>query len=205
MKIGIIGAGNIGGNLGKVWAAKGHEIAFGVREPQGEKIQALLADIAAEHVQAMSVAEAGAFGEVLVIAVPWAAVRQVISELGDVGGKIIIDTTNRLGVPAPEDGNSAAEDIAKMLPSARVFKAFNTMGWETLLDPVFSGQKATAFICGDDADAKSVVMSLAGKIGLDVVDAGPLSNASALEGMTKLWIGMMRLYGREIAFTIVKR
>lgn len=204
MKIGIIGAGNIGGNLGKLWAAKGHEILFGVRDPQSSKTRAALAALG-EKARAGSIAEAAAFGEVVVLAVPWAAVREAIRSAGDLGGKILIDATNRLTPPLPADGPSAAEDVARMANGARVFKSFNTLGAETLLDSQFGSEHATTFVCGDDPHAKAVVMRLAADTGLDVVDAGPLSNAALVESLTRLWIQLSRSMGRGIAFRLLRR
>jgi len=201
MKIGIIGAGNIGGSLGKVWGVKGHEIVYGVRDAGSPKTQKALASGA----KAVSIAEAAAFGEMIVLAVPGDALKETVAALGDVSGKIIVDTTNRFSAE-PNAAPSAAEDIARFAPGARVVKAFNTMGWETLIDPIFSGQAVTAFVCGDDSDAKKVVMNLAQDIGLGAVDAGPLSNAAAVESIARLWVFMMRNgLGRDFAFTMLKR
>ncbi|MBL8119868.1 MAG: NAD(P)-binding domain-containing protein, partial [Anaerolineae bacterium] len=74
MRIGIIGAGNIGGTLGKAWSDRGHEVVFGVRDPHSPKTQKALNETGGQ-VQAVRFEDAAAFGEVLVLAVPWAAVR----------------------------------------------------------------------------------------------------------------------------------
>lgn len=204
MKIAIIGAGNIGGSLGKVWSARGHSVVFGVRDPNSEKTRKALAETGA-NVQAVGAAQAAAFGEIVVIALPWAAVRETLAAMGDLSGKIIIDATNRFAA-APGDAPSSAEDIARLATGAKVVKAFNTMGWETLLNPVFSGHPATAFICGDDSSAKQVVIGLAAEIGLAPVDAGPLENAAATDGLAKLWVYLMRSgMGRDMAFALLKR
>ena len=97
MKIGIIGAGNIGGSLGKVWSTKGHQIVFGVRDPNSDKTRKALAEIGV-NAQALSIAEASTFGEILVLAVPWTAVKETIASLGNVRDKIIIDATNRIAI-----------------------------------------------------------------------------------------------------------
>src|SRR5262245_17097249 len=146
VKISIIGAGNIGGSLGKVWAAKGHEIRYGARDITSPKTQAALAEIGG-NIRAVSIPEAAAWGEISVIAVPWSAVRETMVALGNMKGKIIIDTTNRITPTSPADESSGAEAIAKWSPGARVVKAFNTMGWEALIDPIYSGHPVTAFVC----------------------------------------------------------
>ena len=201
MKIGIIGSGNIGGNLGTVWAQRGHEIAFGARDPASPKARAALAS--APSAQVMTPQQASDFGEAVVIAVPGGSVREVIPTLGDLAGKIVIDTTNRIS-SSPDDGPSAAEDIAAMLPGARVVKAYNTMAAETLLQPVIGGRAVTAFFCGDDAEAKAVVARLTTEIGLDGVDAGGLTMARYLEGFVFVYVGLARTMGRRIGFRLLR-
>jgi 8-hydroxy-5-deazaflavin:NADPH oxidoreductase len=204
MKIGILGAGNIGGNLGKGWAAAGHEIAFGVRDPQRDKTQAAVA-AAGPNARAGSVREAVEFGEVVALAVPWSAVADALAEAGDLGGRTLIDCTNRLGPVASGSAASAAEDVARLAPSARVVKAFNTFGYESLADPRYGTLVATAFIAGDDEQAKSAVTRLAQDLGFEVEDAGPLANAALLESLTRLWVQLARTHGRNIAFTLLHR
>jgi 8-hydroxy-5-deazaflavin:NADPH oxidoreductase len=204
MKIGILGAGNIGGNLGKGWAAAGHEIVFGVRDPQSEKTTAAIA-AAGPNAQAASVREAADFGEVVALAVPWQAVADALAEAGDLGGKVLIDCTNRLGPVAPGSAASAAEDVARLAPLARVVKAFNTAGYENLADPRYGTLIATAFLAGDDEQAKSIVTRLAQDLGFEVEDAGPLANAALLESLTRLWVQLARTHGRTIAFALLRR
>ena len=122
MKIAIIGSGNVGGNLGKLWATHGEQIFFGSRNPHGATLQPLLA----LGIKAGSPAEAVAFGDVLVLATPWAATLDIVRQLGDVSGKIIIDTTNPflpgLAGLALGQTTSAAEEIARLTPKAKVVK-----------------------------------------------------------------------------------
>lgn len=204
MKIGIIGAGNIGGSLGKVWSDKGHEVVFGVRDPNSDKTRKALAETGASA-KAVGISEAADFGDVLVLALPWAAVKETIPLLGNVQGKILIDATNRI-VSQAGDGASGAEDIAKWAEGAHVIKAFSTLGWEAIRNPIFSGVAVTTFVCGDDAAAKETVLGLARETGLKAEDAGPLANVSALDSLAKLWIYMMRNgAGRDMAFTMIRR
>lgn len=201
MKISVIGAGNVGGALGKLWAEKGHQVMFGVRD--AAKIQPLLNDIRG-LVEAGSVVDAVAFGEVVVITVPWTAVYGVL-EQGDYAGKIVIDATNRFGQADGDTHPSAAEDIAARVPRASVVKAFNTLGANRFSQPDFAGQNASMFICGDDAQAKVTVGRLTAELGFDVVDCGDLSNAPLLENLAKLWIWLARNgFGRDIAFKLLQ-
>ena len=206
MKVGIIGAGRVGGTLGRRLAEEGHEIMFGVRDPRSPKVAALLETIRA-RAQADIVAEAVSFGEAVVLAVGWPSVQEVIQQAGDWSGKIVLDATNRMGPKYPGVMPSAAEDIAEWAAGAEVVKAFNTTGFENMANPRLGSQKADIFICGDDEAAKSVATELAEAIGFDVVDVGPLSNAALLESLANLWIEMAyrQGFGRGFAFKIVRR
>lgn len=202
MKIGIIGAGSIGGNLGQMWAANGHDIVYGVRDPNSPKARAAL-DAAGGHARLATVAEAAAFGDVVVIAIPWSAVAETLPQLGDMIGKIVLDTTNRFGRVGPEDGTSAAQYIAANLPGARVVKAFNTIPAEHLLEPAFGGGRVAAFVAADDREARATVMQLASEIGLDAIDTGVLAVAPALEQMVFVFAAAAKTYGRNISFSIL--
>src|SRR5262245_46669432 len=125
MKIAIIGAGNVGGALGRGWASAGHEIVFGVREPREAKAQAAARSVG-ERARAEAVGEAVAAGEVVVLATPWPAARDALTAAGPLRGKILVDTTNPL---TPDlsglvlgHTTSAAEQVAAWSPGARVVK-----------------------------------------------------------------------------------
>lgn len=209
MKIAIIGAGNVGRALGTNWASKGHEIIFGSRNPHSEKIREVLA-AAGSNASAAGIAEAGAAAEVIVLATPWNSAEQVVESLGDLTTKIVVDAINPIGPGfqlAVGGATSGAEQIAGWAKGARVVKAFNTTGWETMADPLYLGQPATMFICGDDAQAKTVVTKLAEDLGFEVADTGPLSTARYVESLAMVWIhlAIVQKQGRQIAFKIVKR
>lgn len=202
MKIGIIGAGIVGGNLGKGWAKAGYEVMYSSRDPESEKMQKLIA-AAGENASAGTVADVMKFSDVIVVAIGWPYVETVVMEAGDWTGKILIDATNRF---APSGtGNSAAEDLAKVAIGARVVKAFNTIGAEHYLDPKIGTQTASMFICGDDAEAKEIVGDLVETLDFDLVDVGPLSHAEMLESLAKLWVTLARdNFGRDIAFKLLR-
>lgn len=204
MQIGILGAGNVGGALGTLWAAAGHEIVFGVREPQSYTVEILMNHVG-DNASTGTMEEAAAFGEVVVLAVPWGAVVEVLGHVrAALSGKILIDCTNRT-TPAPPVGPaSAAEEIAHLAPEARVVKAFNTLGAENLPRLQWRAPAST-FICGDDPAARAVVSRLGSEIGFDVVDAGPLSSATYIEALAQFWLLLSRRYGREIAFALLRR
>jgi 8-hydroxy-5-deazaflavin:NADPH oxidoreductase len=210
VKIGTIGAGSVAGTLGRAWAAKGHDVVFGVRDPRGPKVQELVKATAGKA-RAASPAEAAAHGEVVLLATPWAAARAALRGAGDLSGKVLVDATNPL---APDlsglalgHTTSAGEEVARWAPGARVVKAFNTIGAQHMANPRFGGQSASMLVCGDDLVAKKTVLGLAEVLGFDPVDAGPLRQARLLEPLAMLWISLAYAYGHgpDIAFKLLRR
>ena len=126
MKIGVIGAGNVGGALGRLFAAKGHDVMYSARDPQAmsDKTRKALA-ATGDQAQVGSVAETVAFGEVIVLAVGYDAVADALTHGGSWQGKIIIDAVNYFGTPK---AGSVAQEIAQQAAGAKVVKAFNTLG-----------------------------------------------------------------------------
>lgn len=205
MKIGIIGAGYIGGSLGALWSARGHDVVYGVRDPQSAKTKAALAE-SGPNARAVGLKEAAAFGEVVVIAIPANAIPDTLPQLGDLRGKVVIDATNDVRHARPGDAPSMSIYVARQLPGAHVVKAFNTMTFETIRNPRFSGDvNATVFLCGDDAQAKATVMGLASELGLDTADLGSLEQAPLMDTMLMVFFAASQNYGRGIAFRLLRR
>jgi predicted dinucleotide-binding enzyme len=210
VKIAIIGAGTVGSTLGRAWVAKGHDIVFGVRHPSDEKIKTLV-QATGGKARAMSVRDAAAGAEVVVLATPWAGVRDAILAAGNLSGKVLVDATNPLkaDLSGLELGHttSAGEVVARWATGAKVVKAFNTIGAQHMANPRFGGQSASMFICGDDATAKRTVAGLAEALGFEPVDVGPLAQARLLEPLAMLWISMAYAYGHgpDIAFKLLRR
>lgn len=202
MNIGIIGAGSVGGTLGKRWAAAGHRVAFGSRNPDSPKMREL---------GAVPFPDAVAASEVVVLATPWEAAQQALEQAGALAGKILIDATNPLlpGLGGLEIGTttSAAEQVARWAPGAHVVKAFNTIGYNIMENPRFGHDAAVLFYCGNDAASKQAVHQLASDLGFDPVDAGPLTQARVLEPFALLWISLAYQagLGREIGFRLLRR
>jgi len=209
MKISILGAGNVGGTLGRVWAKNGHDVFFGVPDPQDAKTQQLLKSIG-QNVRAGTVAEAAAATDLIVLATPWPATRDAIQRAGNLTGKVVIDCTNALkeGVSGLALGytTSAAEQVAEWARGAKVFKALNQAGFNIMANPVFDGQRAVMFVCGDDAQQKSIVLKLVAEIGFETIDAGSLVIARLLEPYGMLWIHLAYAQGmgREFAFGLLR-
>jgi predicted dinucleotide-binding enzyme len=210
MKIGIIGAGNVGGALGKGWAKKGHAVMLGVRDASDPKVVALLKDVGA-NARVGSVAEAGKFGEVVVFATPWPATRDAVRGAGDLRGKIVFDCTNPLkpDLSGLEMGlnSSAGEQVANWAPAARVVKIFNTTGAGNMGDTRYPAGAPTMFYCGDDADAKAAAAQLATDLGFEAMDAGGLTVARLLEPYAMLWIHLAihQGWGVNFAFKVMRR
>lgn len=210
MKVGIIGAGSVGRALGRALAKSGHEVLFGLRDP--EKSDARFMSVVAEgQARIGTVAEAAAFGDALVLAVPWTAAREAIEAAGDLTGKCLLDATNPLlpglaGLDHPE-GASGGEQVAAWARQARVVKIFNTTGYENMTDPRYGEASAMMPYAGDDRAAKAAARQLAADIGFEPVDAGPLAAAHELEALALLWVrlAVMQGLGRDIAFALLRR
>jgi hypothetical protein len=209
MRIGILGAGKVGGTLGVRWARNGHSVVFASRSPESPEVQKLIAAAGASACSGSN-AQSAAASEVIVLTTPWEAAQQVLKSAGDLAGKILIDATNPVpgleGLSLPNT-TSAAEKIAEWAPQAKVVKAFNTVGYNIMADPSFKDHKAAMFYCGDHADAKASVHGLINELGFDALDAGPLKQARVLEPFALLWISLAVKCGfsRNIAFELLRR
>lgn len=210
MNIAIIGSGNVGGALGTRWAQKGHQVTFGSRTPGDSDMKKLL-DQAGKNARAAQLAEAASANNVLLFALPWPPAKDVLSGLGNLTGKVLIDATNPLspdlsGLTIGKD-TSAAEQVAEWAKGAKVVKCFNTVGSTIMENDSFADGKPVMFYCGDDPAAKQTVHQLAGDIGFDPRDAGPLIQARLLEPFALLWISLAfkQSWGRDFAFRVLQR
>lgn len=210
MRIGIIGAGNVGGALGRRWALCGHEVLFGVRESNDPHVRELVAR-SGPSAQAGTIAEAASFGPVVVLATPWAAVESVLRAVGDLSGRTLLDCTNPLqpdlsGLTVGHT-TSGAEQVARWARGARVVKVFNTTGFENLADARYPEGRAAMLFCADDSEAKITAAQLAGDLGFEPIDAGPLMQARLLEPFGLLWIALAykQGLGRDFAFRVIRR
>ena len=206
MRIAVIGAGNVGTTLGRGWTRRRHQVTYGVRDPSSAKAAVL----AQGGVQVTAPTQAVERSEVVVLTTPWAATKDAVEALGDLGGRPLLDATNPIGpglTLAVGDGGSGGELVQAWAPTARVVKIFNTTGVENLASPLYGDQAATMFYCGDDEPACAVAAKLAADLGFDAVSAGPLRNAALLESHALLWINLAMAQGasRGIAFKLLRR
>ena len=199
--IAIIGTGDVGGALGPEFAALGHTVIYGSRDPARDKVKKLV-QATGGGAAATTQAEAAAAADVVVLAVPGLLVEEITRSLGDLSGKILIDPTN----PLRSDGgsfehavaSSNAEIIQAAAPGAKVVKAFSTVNWRTMVDPDSAGGPVSIPLVGDDERAKAFVAELVSGMGLEPIDVGPLENARWVEGMLILWIN--NRYGTRESF-----
>jgi NADPH-dependent F420 reductase len=210
-RIAVIGAGNVGGNLGARLSKSGFPVHFGVRDDKGS---AELLARCAEDAATASPEEAATWAEVVFLAVPGSVAVEVARGLAEeLDGKIVVDCNNPLvwkegPVWNPPAEGSLAAAIAKAAPGARVIKGFNQFGAEFHGDPFHAGTPgAQVFFAGDDAAAKKTLSEVATKAGFRPVDAGPLRNAPVLENVAMLWIhlAMVGGQGRDFAFAMQKK
>lgn len=209
MNIAIIGAGRVGAALGTRWARAGHQVMYGVRKPDDPKITSLLGDT--PKGRAGSVAEAAAFGDVVVLATPWSATESALRAAGSLAGKVVVDVTNPLNENFSSltvgHTSSGGEMVAAWARGAKVVKTLNSTGSNNMLNPKYGSETVSMFVCGDDTAAKATVSELVKALGFDVVDAGPLASARLLEPLAMLWISLAYAWGQgtEIAFRLLRR
>ena len=173
MKIGSIGAGNVGGALSKRWREAGHDVLAGGRD---------------------SVAEAAAHGEVILLAVPADAVDAALEAAGSLDGKVLIDATNDLAGQWP----SLAVHVAELAPGAKVVKAFNASFAAVFENAAQLKPPANLVFCGDDEGAKKTVSGLIRDIGLEPVDVGGLDQAANVEAFARMNVNLAFGQGRGL-------
>jgi predicted dinucleotide-binding enzyme len=194
MKVGILGPGRIGGNLGRYWAQAGHTVKFGYYRDTG-KVEQLLKECG-PNASAGSTREAVEFGEVVLLAMPWTTLDAALKEAGSLAGKVVIDATNPYNADfslAVRTGSSL--EVARRIPGARVVKAYNTIYFKHLEEYGGGQVKERRFIpyCGDDAQAKAVVARLIEDSGFAPLDTGALADAVVQEPQGPLYNRPMTL------------
>lgn len=195
MKVTVLGIGNMGNALGRLWLRK-HQVCFThSREP--EKLRALKAALPGAHVTS-DLAGAIRFGEVVMLATPYAGLDEIFRYADEFEGKVVIScvsnlvpdfTGSTIGLPTGRN-ISVAEEIAQKLPRARVVEAFNISFAENLKLPIPLAERhqPTVFYCGDDLDAKRTVVSLIEDCDYDAKNAGPLISSRSQETLATAWV-----------------
>jgi len=188
MKVAIIGAGNVGKALATSITSAGHDVTLTSKHPEHAEAAARESGATSAATNVAAVTDA----DIVILAVPYAgAGAEVASEIRDeVAGKTIIDVTNPIKPDfsgLATDGSSAAEEFQKLLPEAKVVKAFNTIFASNQANP---SREVDGFVAADDEGAKQQVISLVESIGFSPLDVGPLSASRFLEGMAFINIGL---------------
>jgi predicted dinucleotide-binding enzyme len=189
-KIGIIGSGNVGTALKRGLEGAGYEVKSAGRDPKGVRATT-------------------AWGEILILAIPFGAIDDALHEMGDaVHGKVLLDVTNALTPDyqlALGCTTSGAEELQRKAPKVKVVKGFNTIFAQNMSTGQVKGERLTLFVAGDEGTAKNLVLSAGRDIGFDPVDAGPLKNARWMEtlGYFNIQLGYTLKMGTEIGFKLV--
>jgi predicted dinucleotide-binding enzyme len=197
MKVGILGTGDVGRALGRGFIALGHDVKMGARTANHEKALAWASEQGTRASQG-TFADAARFGEVIVFATLGVANPEVVKAAGvdAFAGKVVIDATNPLDFSAgfPPDlaikGNdSGGETLQRLVPQAKVVKAFNIVNNDLMFRPNVAGGPPDMFIAGDDADAKKRVTAILNDFGWPrVVDFGGIKSARWLEALCIVWV-----------------
>lgn len=196
MKIGILGSGDVGQAIGAGLVTLGHTVRLGSRAVPNDKALAWAREMG-PRASVGTFADAASFGELVVLATLGVATDSALAIAGPehLRGKVVIDATNPLNaLPgatptlaiAGED--SGGERVQRLLPDARVVKAFNTVGFQLMYRPNLPGGPPDMFIAGNDAAAKAVVAEILKGFGWGAVDTGGIASSRYLEAMCLAWI-----------------
>jgi predicted dinucleotide-binding enzyme len=201
MKTGILGSGDVGRRLGDGFIELGHMVKIGTRDPSKGEVVQWVSNHGGEEGKASAgtFTDAASFGEMIIIATSWDGTSNAIkmADPTNFAGKIVIDVTNPLefskGMPpklAVGYSDSAGETVQRLIPEAKVVKAFNIVGNPHFVHPDFpNGGPPTMFICGNDEEAKKVVKdNILTKFGWETIDIGGIDGARLLEPLAFLWI-----------------
>ncbi len=186
LEIAVIGAGNIGRTLGARWATAGHQVVYGVRSPGAP--------------DTASVPDAAARAEVVLLAVPGAAAKEVLAALGTaLAGKVVIDASNDI------QSTGKLHALAELPEAAHPVRAFNTLGWENFADPDFDGVAADLFYAAEEGHAQEVAERLISDVGLRPVWLGGVDAFDLVDSLTRLWftLAFERKLGRRLAFKML--
>jgi 8-hydroxy-5-deazaflavin:NADPH oxidoreductase len=199
MRVGIIGSGLMGGKLGILFARAGHEVVFSYSR-RYEKLE-LLARQAGGGARPGSSLEAAREADAILLAVHWSRLDEILSQAGDLSGKVIVSCCMPLNIENTEliiaHNSSGAEVIAEKVPEARVVAAFQAVPSEVFFDVFEARQSPTRpslVYCGDNTNSKAVAAQLIRDVGFDPVDAGPLRIARYIEPFAML-IGQLAYEG----------
>ena len=214
MRIGILGTGDVGQALGKAFVALGHEVKMGSRNVNNEKMQKWAKSQGAKA-STGTFSDAATYGDLVVVATLGLATEEALNQAGpkNFAGKIVMDVTNPLDMTGGNTlkltiglNDSLGERVQRMLPQARVVKAFNTVGNNLMFRPDLPGGPPDMFIAGNDDRSKRQVAELLQEFGWGTVDVGNIEAARYLEPMCMVWLAYgMRTGTYNHAFKMLRR
>lgn len=200
MDIALIGSGKMGSALGAKWNAAGHKVVFGVREPKRRQTERNPED---PMIPFETIPDAVADSQAVVFVIPGVAMDEVIRTIsGGLSGKLLIDATNDFQGPSVNHVESLVSNAA----GAKVFRAFNSLGWENFANPSFGSVAADMFYCGpDSADAQQTFEGLVRDVGLRPIRVGDLDTVGIVDSVLTLWftLASARGMGRHLAFKVL--
>ena len=213
MKVGILGSGDVGQALGRGFVSRGHNVMIASPNPKSAALSKWLKQVK-RKASTGTHEEAAKHGEVVVLATLGAAAEEVLRSAGPVNfaSKVLIDVTNPLDFSqGPNPGlfvgtsDSLGEQIQRLLPAAKVVKAFNTVSNTQMVDPKFAGGTPEMLICGNDGPAKQKVVGILKEFGWPgAIDVGGIEGARWLEAHVPLWVLAGTRIGRwDHAFKVV--
>jgi predicted dinucleotide-binding enzyme len=201
MRVGILGSGLMGGKLGTLFARAGHEVVFSYARSQ-EKLKKLARD-AKGNARAGTPGEAAKEADALLLAVHWSRIEDVLQQAGNLSGKVVLSCSLPMNADNTQlvvaHSSSGVEELAKMIPKARLVSAFNTVPSEVLFGVFDARRRAnrpSLVYCGDEKGSKQVAATLIRDVGFDPVDAGPLRIARYTEPFALL-VAQLAYEGKE--------
>jgi 8-hydroxy-5-deazaflavin:NADPH oxidoreductase len=184
-RVAVIGSGNVGQTLGEAWRRSGHDVVYGSRSPDPPR--------------SVAIADAIAGGDVVLLALPGAAVPPLLAEhAAALDGRVVIDATN----DTRGERLSHPDAYGKFAPGARFVRAFNTLGFEMLANPSIGGDVAALFWCGpEDAGVERLIAD----VGLRPVRVGDIDAIDVVDGVARLWLTLVfrQGYPRRLGFRLL--
>jgi predicted dinucleotide-binding enzyme len=191
VRIGVIGAGRVGGTLAAALARAGHAVSVGVRTVEGRAV---------DGATVVPVDEAVQGAEVVILALPGPAIEGFLREHGRaLAGLVVVDAANSVGGPGPAHHAAA---FAEHAPDAAMVRAFNTLGWENFADPTFGDERSDHYWCGPDGEPSTIAEQVISDVGLRPVRVGGPDAIDVVDAVMRLWFALVTEHGgrRHLGF-----
>lgn len=187
MRIAVVGAGKVGGTLGGKWESDGHEVVYGLRDPSKKE-------------RARPIKEALHGADAVLLAIPAQAIVDFVRQhSADLDGKLVIDATNNFRAEVV----NFWPEITAAIPSAKLYRAFNTLGLDVFANPTIGGVQADMFYVGPEGSTRQAVEGLISDVGLRPVRLGGPDQVNVVDGFLRIWATLSQKHGRHIAFKLL--